>query len=252
MTEQAPQAKILARVRKMMKLANDAGATEGERDTALRMVHSILAKYNLSLGQVEATNEAAQEARERLSQPFLGKPWAIQIAASIARMYFCHYYYQTLGGNAGPTQKANHVFVGRHSNVVTAQEMARFVVEAVNREAQRFQRSIGGKYGDYRAFAQGAAYKVRQRCLEIERAAKEEGLKAEVADDPSDVVTSSGTALVLASLYQTEADANKKWLEQAGVKLSAGRSQSIDGSKGYAHAAGIKYGSSVSLNRQVK
>jgi hypothetical protein len=249
------QAKILRRVRKMINIANDAGATEGERDNAMRMVHSTLAKYNLSLSQV-GEGEASEEARERLSQPFLGKPWCLQIAAAIARMYFCHYYYQTMGGNGGPAQKANHVFVGRHSNVVTAQEMARFVVESVNREAQRYQRSIGGRYADYRAFAQGAAQTIRHRCAEIERQAKEHGVQdaaADVeADDPALLTQAgTGTALVVANLYQTEAEANKNWLTQAGVNLSKGRTQSYAPGM-EARLSGAAYGAKVSLHRQVK
>lgn len=250
------QAKILRRVRKMINLANCAGATEGERDNAMRMVHATLAKYNISMSQV-GTGEASEEARESLRQPFLGKPWAIRIAASIARMYFCHYHYSTMGGNAGPTQKAMHTFVGRHSNVVTAQEMARFVVEAVNREAQRYQRKIGGRYGDYRAFAQGAADKIRRRCAEIEAKAKEQGVQDVApeteADDPELLTQAgTGTALVVANLYKTEADANAAWLEERGLKLGKGRSESVDRSKGHAHAAGIAYGAKVSLNKQVK
>lgn len=244
------QAKILRRVRKMINLANDAGATEHERDTAMKMVHSTLAKYNISLSQVGS--EESQEARERLAQPFLGKPWAITIAAAIARMYFCHYYYQTMGGNAGPTQKAMHNFIGRQSNVITAQEMARFVVESVNREAQRYQRSIGGRYADYRAFAQGAASQIRHRCAEIQHKAEKEGLAAETVDaDDASLLKSAGTALVIASLYKTEEEANKSWLEQRKIDLKPGRAQTVDRTKVRAHLAGAEYGAKVSLHTQV-
>jgi flagellar motility protein MotE (MotC chaperone) len=169
-------------------------------------------------------------------------------------MCFCHYYYHTMGGNAGPTQKAMHVFVGLESNVTTAKEMARFVVESVNREAQRYQRYHGLNYADYRAFAQGAAAKIRLRCADIERQAKEQGVgqQAVDADDHESLAQSgAGTALVLASLYKTEEEANKQWLEDRNIKLGNGRSQSIDLTRGYAHRAGAEYGSKVSLNRQV-
>lgn len=235
------ESKILRRVRKMMALANDKGASEGERDNAMRMVQAYLAKYNLDMGTVNA-EEQTEEAREKHSADFLGKPWALQIAAAIARLYFCHYFYSTLGGNKGPTQPARHTFVGRHSNVVTAQEMAQFVVESVNREAQRYKRDIMGSYGDYRAFAQGAAERIRQRVRILIDEASTKGVATE--EEP-------GTALVLASLYQRETDANKNWLTTQGVKLSSSRSQSYaEGS--HARAAGRSYGSNVSLHRQVK
>lgn len=251
MVDQKLQHKVLARVRKMMKLAQNAGATEGERDNAMRMVHATLAKYNLSLSQVGAGE--SEEKRGMLGKQFLGKPWATSIAGAIARMYFCDYFYQSVGGNAGPSQKANHVFVGREANVVTANEMAQFVVEAVNREAQRYQRSIGGRYQDYRAFAQGAAERIRSRCWQITEDAKTKGVNEVVDVDepqqPSDQLP--GTALVLASLYDSEQEANALVLKQKGIKLGTGRSQSY--AEGWdARRAGAEFGTKVPLHRQIK
>lgn len=236
------ESKILNRVRKMLRLARDAGASEGERDNAMRMIHSTLAKYNLDMSAVDATDSDSEESRKNHSADFLGKPWCLRIAQALGRLYFCHYYYQTLGGNKGPAQKARHVFVGRTSNVVTAQEMAQFVVETVNREAQRYQRNLGGSYGDYRAFAQGAAERIRQRVHELIEESSTKGVVT--AEAP-------GTALVLASLYQRETDANKKYLEVHKIKLDDGRAQNFaEGSQ--ARAAGRQFGSTVSLHRQVK
>lgn len=246
--------KILRRVRKMMRLAECAGATEGERDNALRMVHATLAKYNISMSQVEAGDNSKQEQRGKLREAYLGKPWAIQISAAIARMCFCHYYYSTMGGNAGPTQKAMHTFVGLESNTITAKEMSMFVVDSVNKEANRYRRQIGAGYAEYRAFAQGAAAKIRARCDALVEEAKRKGVQAQDTDADEPELLSregAGTALVLASLYQSEADANKKWLEDMNITLGKGRSQSIDPSRGFAHRAGVQYGASVSLQRQV-
>ena len=244
--------KILRRVRKMLKLAQDAGATEQERDTAMRHVQATLAKYNITMQQAEAAGEEASEKRGSQREAFLGKPWAIRISGAIARMCFCHYHYHTLGGNAGPTQKAMHVFVGLESNVATAREMSRFVVEAVNTEANRYRRSIGGGYADYRAFAQGAAEKIRLRCFKIEDDAKRNGVaRHEDDDDKMRAASGVGTSLVLASLYKTEEQANKQWLEDQKITLGKGRSQTVDHSRGYAHRAGAEYGDKVSLHRQV-
>jgi len=48
------RAKVLARLKKCLILANNEGATEGERDTAMKHAHAILAKYNLSIAEAEA------------------------------------------------------------------------------------------------------------------------------------------------------------------------------------------------------
>lgn len=238
MTNSAEQDKVLNRIRKMMKLANDAGATEGERDNAMRMIHATLAKHNLEMSDVEASDPAQQEKRERMRSLFLGKPWACQIANAIAHLYFCRYFREHIGGNAGPTQKCGHHFVGRHSNVVTAQEMAQWVVESVNREAQRFQRMMRTGYGEYRAFAQGAADRIMERCHQIR------------AESEKQQANNNCTGLIVANLYRTELIANEQFLKDEGVRLKAGRSQS-EAEGALARAAGRSYGNSVSLNRQV-
>jgi hypothetical protein len=249
MTAESIKTRILARVRKLMKLANDAGATEGERDNAMRMAHATLAKYNLTLSQANAVDD---EKRGLLRKEFLGKPWCITIAASIARLYFCEYFYQTVGGNAGPSQTAIHNFVGRESNAVTAAEIAQFVVIAVNQEANRYRRSIGGGYADYRAFAQGASLRIYERCEDIRRKAEKEGVAASSDVEELKELTGPGTALVIASLYKTEEEANEQALEAAGIKLRKGRSQSYDSTRRSHRVAGMEYGNKVSLNRQVK
>jgi hypothetical protein len=48
--------KILSRIQKMLALANDLAATEGERDNALRMAYNLMAKHNLDMVTVEARN----------------------------------------------------------------------------------------------------------------------------------------------------------------------------------------------------
>jgi hypothetical protein len=237
MTNSAEQDRILSRIRKMMRLANDAGATEGERDNAMRMIHATLAKYNLEMSQVEDSDPAQQEKRERMAAAFLGKPWACQIAMSVAHLYFCKYFSSRAPGNGGPAQKANHHFVGRHSNVITAQEMAQWVVETVNKEAQRFQRTMGVGYGEYRAFAQAAALRIYERCKQIRAESEKQSENA-------------CTGLIVANLYRTEMIANDAFLNDAGVKLRQSRSQS-EAPGARARAAGAAFGNNVSLNRQV-
>lgn len=43
---------ILEKVKKLLALAGNAGATEGERDNALRMAHGLLAKHNLDMADL--------------------------------------------------------------------------------------------------------------------------------------------------------------------------------------------------------
>ena len=46
--------RVLEKVKKLLALANDRGATEGESQTALLMAQKIMAENNLTIKDVEA------------------------------------------------------------------------------------------------------------------------------------------------------------------------------------------------------
>lgn len=233
--------KILNRVAKMLRLANDAGATEGERDNALRMAHATLAKYNLDLVQVEATTKTknADEPRIESGNTFNGYPWARSVANSIAELFFCSYLYQS----TGRIDKTKHLFIGRHSNAVTAGLMAEFVVKAIHRESGRAAREAGAISTSWnRNFLLGAAYRIRERVKEIRQTAE---AAPQIGHD------GPGTALVLASLYKTEADANADFIQSKYPVLRTGRSKGKGATDYDALQRGRKYADSVSLNAQI-
>ena len=229
--------KILNRVRKMMALANDAGASEGERDNALRMAHATLAKYNLSMSQAEATS--GKDDGKRVEDKDLttsDMPWVIRTAAAVGKLYFCKYFYIRIRGKG----RAINCFVGREANVTTAREMAQYVIRSIQSEANRVQRERfeDGRWN--RDFCKGAADRVYERCEEIR-------LNAERASQDA---KTPGTSLVLASVYKTEMAANDKWLADQGVKL--GKAKGRERGAGWdAHAAGRDFGGKVSLHNQV-
>ena len=233
--------RILARVQKMLNLANDAGATEGERDNAMRMAHATLAKYNLSLADVDSANEEAKrkddgEPREEHVNTFYGRPWARNVANNIAKLFFCYYLYTS---HKKATQ-VRHYFIGRHSNAITAALIAEFVVKSIMREGNRQKRAEHQGNAWLRAFCWGAAQRVSERVDKLIA-----GEDESQADEP-------GTALVLASYYDTERVANELMVQQKYPSLRKGR-----GGKGYdyggdAHTRGREYGGTVSLNSQLK
>ena len=80
MTTEFNKDKGLERVKKMLTLANDAGATEGERDNALRMAHATLAKHNLTLSEAEAAGSTPEEKRCDGAIETRNMPWARRTA----------------------------------------------------------------------------------------------------------------------------------------------------------------------------
>lgn len=228
--------RALARVRKMMALANDAAASEGERDNALRMAHATLAKYNLSIA--DASNVTDDRGNKVLA--LRSPPWARSCAQAVAHLFFCEYYFVRVRGD----QRIQHYFIGREANAVTAMEIAGYVIRSIQSESGKRRKELGQDGEWQTAFIKGAAHKVYYRCQDLRKQAEAESA---MANTPK----STGTSLVLASVYQTELAANADWMRRQGITLRtrAQRTHSIKNYDGYTR--GQEYGSTVSLNRQV-
>jgi hypothetical protein len=222
--------KILSRIQKMLALANDLAATEGERDNALRMAYATMAKHNLEMAQVEAHGKKSDEPRINFKTPSWSWMWAKQVNMIVGDLFFCKYYFST---KINGTQCQHH-FIGRESNAMTAAVMAEYIVNSILKEGRKIykQNTAPGT----RAFAIGAMNALHARVAQIKR---EQSAKQEAA--------SSGTALVLASLYQTEALANEALLPDT-LKHHKARNSRVDGD---AYSAGHQYGAKINLSAQV-
>ncbi len=51
--------KVLDKVRKLLALANNEAASEGERDNAMRMAHKLLTMHQLEMADVDAHTRAS-------------------------------------------------------------------------------------------------------------------------------------------------------------------------------------------------
>lgn len=228
--------KIINRIRKLIALAQDAGASEGERDNATRMAHKTLAAYNLTMAEVEASGAGKGEARIDGEHQTIAHPWIRTVHAAIARLHFCEYFYIRHFGS-----KVTHHIIGRESNCVTAKDMALFLSKAIASEAgkRRRQEFLDGAWE--RDFCKGAAHALHRRCEQLRNEAEQE--QQQSAGAP-------GTAIVLASLYATEKTANVALIAQLHGELKSGRgSRSVKSNDAY--WSGREFGKGLSLNRQI-
>jgi hypothetical protein len=252
--------RIIDRVRKMLALAHDSGASEGERDNALRMAHATLAKYNLDLAQVEQAKGTkkvvdGQEPRGPIPCTFYGRPWARLICEDVGRMLFCEYLWIT----ATKAKDTRHFFIGRYSNAVTAGILSEFLVNGIMREGKRRARANGAGNAWFRSFALGAAAAIRTRVDALLREATT-APGSPVAAPPANARSAShaaagsapGTTVALASVYATEHAANRAVVEAfAPDRKTRGYTGKTD-TLADAVSAGHDYGRTVSLNRQVR
>lgn len=222
--------RVVERVRKMLALANDAGASEGERDNAMRMAHATLAKHNLSMSEVDKK----KDDRGHIVGQYYGRPWARALSSIIADLFFCRYVFIP----ASKAKDVRHMFIGRESNAVTAQMMAQYLVDSIHREGRRRQRQAGQNNNWFRVFCLAAVQAVNRKADALKQ-------KPDLAE------ATPGTALVLADLYQTEQQLNDQWLsEQMKVKKAPPTRPKVDYDE-TAASAGRQYGSSLSLNQQL-
>jgi Protein of unknown function (DUF2786) len=222
--------KIISRIQKMLAIANDARANEGERDNALRMAHNLLAKHNLELGDVEARARDQQDPRIKNTLDSWSQAWAKSVFQASAKLFFCSYYF----GRKINATKCVHNFVGRTSNATTAALMGEYLVTSILRECRR--NWVHNLAPESRSFALGAAAAIYRRVEELR--------KADLPD------AAPGTALVLADIAKVEDDENEAFIRAAGTSLTVKKTRAspVDPE---AYAAGVQYGKKVNLSTQV-
>lgn len=214
--------KVIERIKKMLRLANDPAASAGERDNAMRMVQATLAKYNLSIGSLSSDD------RGRSDVLAYGRPWARTVGAACAKLYFCKYFYIRTGKD-----NVYHCFVGTKANRVTAEEMLKYLVGSILREG----RSACTSTAERNSFGAGAASKLWERAVEL-------------TQKPPEEAHSGSTALVLVGHYGQEESRNAQWLQEQGVAPKTKKTSTRLGSmSGY--LKGVVFGEKASLNKQV-
>lgn len=224
--------KVIDRINKMLALANCAGATEGERDNALRMSYNLLAKYNLTMVDVDAAAQEKEDPRKATSSPGWSQTWAKHIYNSMADLFFCSYF---SSGKINAT-KCHHYIVGKESNATTARLMAEYIINSILKEARSLY--VHNLAPESRAFAVGAMTKLSQRVKDLKR---------QQAQDEQQ--TAPGNALVLANLYDSEKRANQIIVDsQFNVKTKHTTTKSVNAD---AYQAGKDFGAKVSLAPQV-
>lgn len=223
--------KILNRVRKMMALANDAAATEHERDTALKMAYKVLAAHNLSM--VDVNQAVPQERREEVSVVLVHTVWARQISSQMAKLFFCEF----LVGGKTNAWKGWHYFIGKESNATTASLMSEYVITSVLKEARKLYKDDSCR--EARSFCTGVADQLRRR------------VNAMIAESGKDSDATPGTALVLANLYDSENIANNSWIVAQYGEIKTRRAGATSSVNSAAYAAGKQHGASINLSSQI-
>lgn len=113
---------IKEKIKKLLSLANNTGATEGEAERAMAMASALMMKYNV---QVNLDKEEIGVIRGQGVMPGCDSSWHQVLASTSATLYNCK---SIVKGYEGRT-----AFVGRPENVGAAEVTYQYLIEQVER-----------------------------------------------------------------------------------------------------------------------
>lgn len=189
---------IIEKVRKILALAERAG-TEGEAFAAMNKVQEMFTRHNLELDDIKGSDE--ESFTHDFKEYEWNASWIRTTCAGIAKLYFCHMYYEPHG------QECQRIFfVGKKVNIITAQYVCDLVISTGKRLAKSYAQECYKEFGlnpvsASNNFKKGYATRINVRCQELIREAQEGHLKN----------VQTGKAIVVADLYRREIDAIKTY-----------------------------------------
>lgn len=220
MTEQALDTKIVERIKKLLALSRDGGATEAEANLAAEKAGELMRAHNLSMATLEAaggTAEGGKRTEGRAERRAMYK-WQQNLMATVGHVNFCHVdvmwgKHVRRDGSMAPNVKSTprgYRLIGREANVVAATEMFDYLIESITRilmvELNGDSSRVMSRFAN--SFREGCSDRLRERLVQRHDAALAEQRKAA---QQANAARGSGNALtiVLADFASTEADLNR-------------------------------------------
>ena len=221
--------KIKDRIRKLLNVAEDDAATDGEIENAMRAAQSLMAAYKLTEADCPAdtarpTTYGEQRCYAAGSNLSNWESYLMHFCCDFVRtaqFYYCHGVAKVLPSGIVQRDDTGAPICGTRITVYGPTEDVAIAVELF----QELQQTIiamarlryGGVFrGDGRAYAEGFAHGLRERLRVVQRQ-----LQAPAAGGNGQ----AGTALMVRvnAIAQQQRDEGSQWLKQQGVTLRSGR-----------------------------
>lgn len=221
------------KIRKLLILANDKGATEGEKDSALAMAQNLMMKYNIQI-------DISQEEIKIMAGEIYGKEykrrWHKLIASAVAHMYVCRIV----------NYEEGFKYVGRPESIEACQMTLDYIVDQIEelwKLHKKKLKSQGGSIDDdnyRRSFKWGAASRVWGRVEEMRSDMTKNDEKAQAA--------TGCTALVVVNTIKKQEEEISAFMD-ATMNLRKGRGMTPP--KGGGHGAGRAAGDQVKITKDI-
>lgn len=221
---------VVARIRKLLALAKDKGASENEAALAMSKASELMLKYNID----HVDDEDAPGFVESKRSPILDQKWHFFLAGAVATLFNCRSVYTPI--------VVTHSFVGRPQNAEVAAETFVYLVNEVERiykDGLRAFRSRMGRLdkasrGEFRqTFKEACALRIYHRVKEIKAAERN--------------IIPDHRALVV---IDNDKDKIDDMLAAAGVKDD--KKEIVPRRSGFGTGAGATAGDQIQLQKGVK
>lgn len=210
--------KFINRIKALLAKADPKrGSTEEEAALYAAKVQELLQTHGLTMAEIEArgesTGEDGKRAENRTDRRALFK-WQQELMAALADNFFCYHMVKTVEAHDGRKLRKSkqHVLIGRWVNVQTAINMYDYLVKAIRRAAEDHGYDHANNEKQHHMFLEGATSRLRVRLWQQRNEREQEEARRrkerETASRHPSAAPDTGTALVLADVYQNEVDLN--------------------------------------------
>lgn len=222
--------KIIEKIKNLLALSRDKGASEHEAAVAADKAFELLSKYNLELATVEGYEHDGIEQQD--CTDYQTEVWRSWIFSAVAKQYFC-FSYRTNRVDAQGKRYNQRTILGQRHNIECVRAMAQYLCGAINSIAAVHCKGKGKAY--HTAFKHGMADRIIKRIVDAMK---------EAQTQPSE----SGTGIVLRDLYAKEQARINEYMKQQDIRT---RKATFRLNQGAGYASGYDAGGNVSLNRPV-
>jgi hypothetical protein len=204
--------RTIEKIRKLLALANDKGATEAEAALAAERAQDLMNQHGLEMASLDLTGEG--EAREKGAATAVGlgrEAWAESLMSAVAESCYVTAWTKRVG-----RRLEGFTLIGRKSAVVSCEIMFSYLSRTVIRLSR-------AETGSQRYFRFGCAERIAQRIVARHHDELRKQREAADAQRTQNTASGNGTALVvvLEDYAQKERDMNRDFMRGVAPGTSA-------------------------------
>lgn len=204
--------KVIARIKKMLHLANHGTASEGEANNAAEMAQKIMMEHNISMAMVEGASLDGSGRTKTKDEGNAKYAFQRELMVACAEVNFV--YQEVNYDHRGTYRKATgYTLIGREANVVACKTLFEYLFQTIDRLGLEYVGDERLQYGiPANSFKEGCAARIGERLRERHREnLAEQARKAREANAAARHPAATGTALtvVMTDYAQDEKDRNE-------------------------------------------